>query len=184
MIKFLIFIFTFIFLVHAQEFSVHFSAPMPPPPPLPPPGFVVISPDDEDMNRSDLMVISPNRVGFWVMNPYGRYVLHCRSMQYDRRSGEWFYGPWHEDRNMTYDRYRHSSFYNKPFNNYMQERYPKYYDKRFNHREKQEWKEEKRRDDRQDNWKEEKRKDDRRDDKQDWDNKKKHDKDDRDREHR
>jgi hypothetical protein len=173
----------FIFVTSQAQFSASFrvNVPVPPPPPIPPPGYVILPSEDENMNRPDLMVISPTQVGFWVQMPSGRYVLHCRAMRYDRDLGEWYYGPWHEDYNLNYNRYRHSSFYNMPFNNYMQQRYPKYYDKRFRHHEDQEnrqWREEKRKDDKPE-WKEEKRHDDRRD--QD-DNRKKHDKDDR--EHR
>jgi hypothetical protein len=169
-----IFIFTLILLSYAQvQFSVHITPPPLPPPPEPPTGFVVLSSDDDDMNRSDLMVIGPGQVGFWVQDLAGRYTLSCRSMQYDRSSSEWFYGPWHKD-HMTYDQYRRSSFYNTPFNTYMKEKYPHYYDRRCN-RQKHEWKEEKQRDDRQDrNWN-----DKRHDDRRDWD--KRHDDNDKDR---
>jgi hypothetical protein len=111
-IKICVIVLTFMLLSHAQvTFSVRVTPPLPPPPPQPPMGYVVLSSDDDDMNRNDLVVIGPGQVGFWIQEPSGRYVLHCRSMQYDHGSGEWFYGPWHEDRHMTYDRYRHSSFY-------------------------------------------------------------------------
>jgi len=139
-----ILIIIFIFITSQAQFNVSVHIPMPPQPPVPPPGFVILPTDDERMNRSDLVVINPNQIGYWVQIPYGtpgRYVLHCRTMRYDRDLGEWFYGPWYENYSMTLDRYRRSSFYNKHFNDYMKERYPTYYNKRFRHSEKYEWKE-------------------------------------------
>jgi hypothetical protein len=137
----LIVVLVFVCMASYAQFgvSVRINAPMPPLPPMPPTGFVVMPTDDDDMNRPDLVVVSPTQMGFWVPTPSGR-ILRCRTMRYD--GGEWYYGPWHNDNNMTFNRYQHSSFYNMHFNNYMQERYPKYYDRRFKHRE--EWKEDKR----------------------------------------
>ena len=116
------------------SFSVKIFAPVPPVPPIPPAptGYVVLENDeDNDMNRADLVMVSPSQVGFWVILPSGRCVLHCRAMKYDKVRGEWYYGPWHEDHNMSYEKYRHSSFYNRNFHDYMNERYPKYYERHF-----------------------------------------------------
>lgn len=62
----------------------------------PPEGYVATC-DDDDMFREDLVVINNTCVGFWVILPTGRRILHCRNMWYDRKAGDWYYGPWHEN---------------------------------------------------------------------------------------
>ena len=90
-------------LIYGQvSFDIHISDGKAPPPP-PPERVVVVEPpqgyEEYDCDsRADLIVISPNVIGFWVSLPSGRMVLRCRDVWYDDRGGRMFYGPWREDR--------------------------------------------------------------------------------------
>jgi hypothetical protein len=95
-----------------------------------PEGYVATC-DDDDMFREDLFVINNTCVGFWVVLPTGGRVLHCRNMWYDRKTRDWYYGPWREDRTVTYVGYRHGPYYNVRFHDYMHRTYPRYYERRF-----------------------------------------------------
>jgi len=97
-----------------------------------PEGYVATCADD-DMFREDLFVINTTCVGFWVVLPTGGRVLHCRNMWYDRKGRDWYYGPWHEDRTVTYISYRRCPYYNVRFHDYMHRGYPRYYERRFHH---------------------------------------------------
>jgi hypothetical protein len=87
--------------------------------------------NDDDMFRDELFVINAGCVGFWAVLPTGDRVLHCRNMWYDRKSRDWYYGPWREDRTVTWVTYRRGPYYNVRFHDYMNRNYPRYYDRRF-----------------------------------------------------
>ena len=113
----------------------------PPPPPPPPKGYYAPSDDDEDMYRDDLVMINKTTIGFWVLLPTGYRVLHCRTMMYDQKHDEWYYGPWHEDRNRVYSNYRRSPYFGLVFYDYMHKNYPNYCERRFSHyKDHKEWK--------------------------------------------
>jgi len=95
-----------------------------------PEGYVATC-DDDDMFREDLFVINNSCVGFWVVLPNGVHVLHCRNMWYDRQTRDWYYGPWHEDRTVSFARYSRGPYYNVRFHDYMHRTYPRYYERRF-----------------------------------------------------
>lgn len=81
-----------------------------------PQGYVM-----ECEDREDLIVISPDLIGFWVRLPSGRFVLHCRSVWYNSKTDILYYGPWREDRHMIY-----RGKYTRYDDNYVYGHYPKY----------------------------------------------------------
>lgn len=95
-----------------------------------PEGYIATC-DDDDMFREDLCVINNTCVGFWVVLPTGVHVLHCRNMWYDRQTRDRYYGPWHEDRTVSFARYSRGPYYNVRFHDYMHRTYPRYYERRF-----------------------------------------------------
>jgi hypothetical protein len=108
-----------LFSVLWGQVSVQITVGNPPPPRqeivVIPQGYV-----DDYEPREDLVVISPNIIGFWVKLPSGRFVLHYRSTWYDDKNCRMYYGPWKKDHNRAYHNY---SRYDDV---YIVQHYPKY----------------------------------------------------------
>jgi hypothetical protein len=118
------------------DINVDKRAPAPAPAPMPPPapeGYAVGYENDDDMYRDDLVVIDRTTIGFWVVLPSGHRVLHCRSLWWDRRAGDWYYGPWHDDPRVAYVSYQRGPYWGVHFYDYMSQHYPKYYERRLRH---------------------------------------------------
>lgn len=88
-----------------------------------PPGYV-----PECEYREDLIVISPNMIGFWVRLRNGNFVLHYRKIWYDRDNDVMYYGPWAQNYKMVY-----SNRYDRFDDAYVCYHYPKYKGKKFHH---------------------------------------------------
>jgi hypothetical protein len=87
---------------------------------------------EADVDDENLIVISDNEVGYWVMLPSGRWVMRTRRLWFDNGCSEWRFGPWSFNYSVNY-----GCQCNGPFHGYCPfhgERYRSYVVTHYPHR--------------------------------------------------